>query len=80
MNQFNEYVGSLLRELREDRNMKQQDIANAFHKDKSLISYWETGKRQMNVIDLMTYLDILKVTDEERYEIVKKIVKYKNNQ
>lgn len=77
MNEFNKYVGSVIRDLRENRKMSQHDVARVLNRDNSLISYWESGRRQMNVIDLMNYLDALKVTDEEREQIVYSLVKYK---
>lgn len=41
-----EVFGNVLKELRKEKNLLQQDLANAFNVTKTTISRWELGKQE----------------------------------
>lgn len=79
MENFNVLVGNMIKELRKSKNISQKDIAILLKKDQSAISYWESGRRQMNIGDLIIYLDAIKATDEEKSELFQSMSKIKRS-
>ena len=73
MENFNTYVGNLLKELREAKRLSQQTVADRLKKNRALISYWESGSRQMNIGDFILYLDAIGATEEEKSDIAIKL-------
>ena len=55
-------LGAILAELREDRSLKQADIAEMLHLSVSSISAYETGSRLPNLEVLMEYARLFDVT------------------
>jgi len=71
MENFNVYVGRLLKELRESKNVSQGYVADKLNRNRALISYWEIGRRQMNISDLVQYMNAINATDNEKQEIMR---------
>ena len=57
-------LGAILAELREDRSLKQADIAEMLHLSVSSISAYETGSRLPNLEVLVEYACIFDVTSD----------------
>lgn len=51
-----------LRDLREDHDLTQQQIAYLLHKDRSTYTYYETGKTEPSLHDLIALADFHKVS------------------
>lgn len=57
--------GLFIKQLREDKNLSQDDLANAMHMDRSNISRWENGKAQIPTDKLKTLSEIFDITVDE---------------
>lgn len=51
-----------LRELREEKKIKQKDLAEIMNVSPNTVSYWEQGKREPNFDDLKKLADIFDVS------------------
>ena len=78
MENFNVFIGSLVKDLRESKGISQRSLSIILKKDPSLISYWESGRRQMNIGDLIMYLDAIKATDKEKDDLFRTLMKVKS--
>ena len=58
-------IGDRVRELREEREISQQTLADAIGADKSAISRLESGQRSLAVLELTTLSDLLGVSLDE---------------
>lgn len=74
MKNINQLVGANLRNLRQEKKYTQTQVAKLLNKHKSLICYWESGRRQMNVGDLADYLDAIDATTDERLSIASSVM------
>ncbi len=54
-----------LRELREERNLVQKELAEMLNKTRACISSWETGKTEPDLDSLVRIADILQVSTDE---------------
>src|SRR6516225_1115479 len=53
---------SLLRQLRVDAGLKQKDIAKALGKRPSFVSYYETGARRLDLLELREVREVLGIS------------------
>lgn len=51
-----------LRELREDKNWQQKDVAEKVNRTTACISSWETGKTEPSIDDILRLADIFEVS------------------
>jgi transcriptional regulator with XRE-family HTH domain len=63
---------SLLKELRNNKNVRQQELAEALGRPQSYVSKYEGGERN---IDLVELIDVVKSLDMEPAEVVSDLVK-----
>jgi len=54
----------ILKELRKEKNMSRQDLANLIFVNVRTISYWELGQRECNLEQLITLSKIFGVTTD----------------
>lgn len=54
-----------LREMRERAGMQQQDVAKALGVSAQSLSYWENGKRNVNLADAVKLADLYKCSLDE---------------
>lgn len=54
----------ILRELRKEKNMSRQDLANLIFVSVRTISYWELGQRECNLEQLITLSRIFCVSTD----------------
>lgn len=54
----------ILRELRKEKNMSRQDLANLIFVSVRTISYWELGQRECNLEQLITLSKIFCVSTD----------------
>lgn len=66
-------IGSRIRALREVRGIKQEDLAGAVGWNKSILSRLEGGHRNIETDEVSALLAILKVTGDERDEILNEV-------
>jgi transcriptional regulator with XRE-family HTH domain len=45
-------VGALLRSLRQEANLRQEDVASRLHKPQSYVSKYESGEQSLDVIEV----------------------------
>lgn len=57
-----EMVASLLRTLRRDAGLRQQDLAALLHRSQSYISKYENCKRRLDITELLAIREALGVT------------------
>jgi transcriptional regulator with XRE-family HTH domain len=77
MENFNVLVGNMLKELRESKGIPQKEVSIILKKDHSMVSMWERGKRQMNIGDLIFYLDAIRATPKEKDDLFRYMAKIK---
>jgi transcriptional regulator with XRE-family HTH domain len=53
---------SLLRQLRKDAGLRQKDIAKALGKPQAFVSYYETGARRLDVLELREVCEVLGIS------------------
>lgn len=58
-------------ELRKERGWLQQDVAHRMRRTQTFVSKYETGRRRLDVIEL---LDILRALDADPHEFVDQIL------
>ena len=51
-----------LKEIREERNLQQKDVAERLNRTPACISSWETGKTEPSIEDLVKLADLLDVS------------------
>ena len=54
----------ILKELRKEKNMSRQELANLIYVHVRTISYWEAGQRECNFEQLITLSKIFGVTTD----------------
>ena len=59
---FRQRIGARLLEVRHARKVTQTSAARAAGRSQSSISYYEQGRREFNVVDLLAILDDMKVS------------------
>jgi transcriptional regulator with XRE-family HTH domain len=64
-NQISDKFLNLLRELRQKKNIRQVDLAEQLGVPQSFISKYESGNRQLNIIELRQVCEIIGVSLEE---------------
>lgn len=52
---------SLLRELRKEAGLRQVDMANALKKPQAFVSYYESGARRLDFLELRQVCKVLKI-------------------
>jgi transcriptional regulator with XRE-family HTH domain len=52
----------LLRELREDVGLRQQDMADQLEEPQSFVSKYETGERRLDILELREICQLLNLT------------------
>lgn len=69
MNQFPDSaqatLQSLLRQLRQDANMRQSDLARRIGQPQSFVSKYESGERRLDVLELLEVCRALDISLEE---------------
>ncbi len=55
-------LAALLRQLREDAEVRQVDLAEALGKPQSFVSKVESGERRLDLLELRTYCEALDVS------------------
>lgn len=55
-------IGERIKELRDAKNLSQQDLANAADMERSFITHIETGKRNISVDTLQKVLEALEIS------------------
>lgn len=75
MGDFNVTIGTMIRELRESKNVSQKELADRLKIHKSTLSLWESGKRQVSIGNLWQITEHLSMTDEEKEQFYKSVVK-----
>jgi transcriptional regulator with XRE-family HTH domain len=58
------FNGSRLRKLRIDKNLSQQNLADMLGVSKSLISCYESGKRNPSIENIISFMQIFNVTSD----------------
>jgi transcriptional regulator with XRE-family HTH domain len=53
---------SLLRQLRTDAGLRQKDISKAFGKPQAFVSYYETGARRLDLLELRNVCEVLGIS------------------
>jgi transcriptional regulator with XRE-family HTH domain len=53
---------SLLRQLRRDTGLRQKDIAKALGKPQAFVSYYETGARRLDLLELREVCEVLGIS------------------
>lgn len=74
MGDFNVTMGTMIRELRESKNVSQKELADRLKIHKSTLSLWESGKRQVSIGNLWQITEHLSMTDEEKEQFYKSVV------
>lgn len=54
----------MLKEIRQEKNMSRQQLADLIFVNKRTISYWETGQRECNLDQLATLSKIFGVSTD----------------
>ena len=54
----------VLKEIRKEKNMSRQELANLIFVNVRTISYWETGQRECNLDQLVQLSNIFHVTTD----------------
>jgi transcriptional regulator with XRE-family HTH domain len=52
-NKYNEFIRRQIRLAREDKGMSQEDLAKAIHRSRITITNLESGRTEVNAVDLM---------------------------
>lgn len=52
---------ALLRQIRIDADLRQDDLAKLIHKDQTFISKYETGERRLDVLEVREICKALKI-------------------
>ncbi len=52
-------IGSLLKEIREEKRLTLRTVAEGYGKDNSTISKWETGDNKISAEELVNYVNYL---------------------
>jgi len=68
----------VLRELRKQRNLTQDQLARAMGVKQAFVSKYETGERRLDFLDLVGICDVLEtpiVKFAERFEVSRKSLK-----
>lgn len=53
-----------LKEIREEKNLQQKDIAKSLNRTPACISSWETGKTEPSIDDIIKLADLLEVSTD----------------
>jgi transcriptional regulator with XRE-family HTH domain len=61
-------VLALLRELREESGLRQEDIAAQFRQPQQIISRYESGERRIDILELRHLCQIFAITPAEFFE------------
>lgn len=64
-------IGKVIKELREERNLTQQQLASALNVDKSTIAKYETGDRLPNIEMSVKLASFFNVTTDYLFGIEK---------
>lgn len=62
MANYNKQIGEWLHQQRINKGYSQQQIADLIGVSRSIVSYWEKGKRTIFANDLIEYCKVLKVS------------------
>jgi transcriptional regulator with XRE-family HTH domain len=65
-------LAGLLRQLRQDANLRQQDLAERLNQPQSFVSKYESGERRLDLVELheiCTALGIALTTLAQRFEV-----------
>ena len=74
MNQtFNQKLGSILREKRNEKGYSQEYVASHIGVTKNMVSHWELGKRSIYAEHLESFCKILGITMQETFDEMNKI-------
>lgn len=71
MKDYNKKIGSLLREIRTEKGLSLQNVADVLGVNKSSVYYWETGRNTISAEDMVNYLHALNYSPDE---FIKKVV------
>ena len=55
-------ISERLKKCRNEKGMSQQEIANALNVQRQIISYYETGKRQPNITDIVKLAELYNIS------------------
>lgn len=64
-------IAALLVDLRKERGWLQQDLAHRMRRTQTYVSKYETGRRRLDVLEL---LDILRALDADPHEFMDQIL------
>jgi len=68
----------LLRELRKQRNLTQDQLAGALGVKQAFVSKYETGERRLDFLDLVAICEVLRISIlkfAEQFETARKLLK-----
>ena len=68
MKEFDKRIGSILREIRNEKGFSQDYVAELIGVSKMQVSYWETGKRAIYAERLKQYCRALGVTAQSVFD------------
>jgi transcriptional regulator with XRE-family HTH domain len=60
-----EVVRAILRDLRSDSDLRQSDVAHKLGKPQSFVSKYESGERQLDVVELRAVCGVFGISLEE---------------
>jgi transcriptional regulator with XRE-family HTH domain len=66
----NQRIATLLTEIRKDRGLLQQAVAERLGRPQSFVSKYESGGRRVDLVEL---LDILRALDADPHEFIDRI-------
>lgn len=67
---------TLLVDAREKKGLTQADVAVKLGKPQSYVSKYERGERRLDVVE---FLEVMRVLDIEPYKIIKELEKYEKD-
>ncbi len=70
----NKKIGKKLRELREERGLRQTAVAERLHKPQSYISKIETGEKSLHLYEVFTYADAIEVPRGEMLGEIERVL------
>lgn len=66
--EFNIELGSVLKDIREKKNITQVEVAAKLGFSKMTISHWESGERAMTAKNLAQYCEVLGITIQSVFD------------
>ncbi|WP_323122550.1 helix-turn-helix domain-containing protein [Burkholderia alba] len=64
------FIAKLLVQIRVDRGLRQQDLADRLKRTQTFVSKYESGSRRIDLIEL---LDILRALDADPHEFIDRV-------